>query len=174
MVFIPRDPVMQNQFLVHDSSTGTTATAGAVVALSGDELVTVVTGTNRLPYGFLMQNVKAESSAHPTGFRLPGDLGSSDAFTGDPVAVAHFGLYDTTHYNTATTYTAGQLLGVLSTGGTGSTGKVTPLGTDDLTFVYSGQTVSDDISLQAVAVCQNTLSAADVAAGKKLRIKLLI
>ena len=172
MVFIPRDPVMQNQFLVHDSSLGTTATAGAVVALSGDELVTVVTGTNRLPYGFLMQNVKAESSAHPTGFKLPGDLGSSDAFTGDPVAVAHLGLYDTTHYNTATTYTAGTKLGVLSTGGISATGRVTPLTVNAIAFAALDGV--DDESTDVVAVAQNTLSAADVAAGKKLRIKLLI
>jgi hypothetical protein len=156
MVFIPRDPVVQNQFLVHDSTKGTTATAGAVIALSGDELVEVVSGTPTVPYGFLMQNVKAESSAHPTGFRLPGNLGSSDAFTGDPVAVAHLGLYDTTHYDTASTYTAGNLLQAAAAG------KVTPSG--------SGNQVNTDV----VAVCQNTLSAAQVAAGARLRIKLLI
>lgn len=155
MVFIPRDPVVQNQFLAHDSAAGSTATAGSVVYLSGDELVAVVTGTNTKPFGFLMQNVKAESSAHPTGFRLPGDLGSSDAFTGDPVGVAHLGLYDTTHYNTSFTYAAGDLLQ------TAAGGKVTPSG--------SGQ-VNNDV----VAVAQNTLSAAAVAAGTKLRIKLLI
>lgn len=155
MVFVPRDPVMQNQFLTHDSSKSTTLTAGAVVYLSGDELVSVVTGTNTAPYGFLMQNVKAESSAHPTGFRLPGDLGSSDAFTGDPVGVAHLGLYETTHYNTATTYTAGTSLT------TGSSGKVTPTGVSQ-------------VNTTVVAVCQNTLSAAQVAAGKGLRIKLLV
>jgi len=155
MVFIPRDPVVQNQFLTHDSSAGSTLTAGAVVYLSGNELVAVVTGTNTTPYGFVMQNVKAESSAHPTGFRLPGDLGSSDAFTGDPVAVAHLGLYDTTYYNTAVTYTAGGKLQ------TAAAGKVTPSGSSN---------VNNDI----VAVCQNTLSTADVAAGAKLRIKLLI
>ena len=110
MVFIPRDPVMQNQFLTHDSSKGSTATAGAIIALSGDQLVEVVSGTNTTPYGFLMQNVKAESSAHPTGFRLPGDLGSSDAFTGDPVAVVHLGLYDTTHYDPALTFAFGEAL----------------------------------------------------------------
>lgn len=170
MVFIPRDPVMQNQFLVHDSTKGSTATAGAVVSLSGDELVQVVTGTINQPYGFLMQNVKAESSAHPTGFRLPGDLGSSDAFTGDPVAVAHFGLYDTTHYNTATTYTAGNLLGVM----TGGTGKVTPVGTSSLDFDDVQGVSNTDTQRNIVAVCQNTLSAAAVAAGTKLRIKLLI
>ena len=156
MVFIPRDTVMQNQFLVHDSSKGTTATAGAVVSLSASEKVEVVSGTNTAPYGFLMQNVKAESSAHPTGFRLPGDLGSSDAFTGDPVGVAHLGLYDTTFYDAAETYTAGALLGV-----TGE-GKVTNNGS------------GNDVSATNVAVCQNSLDATQVAAGASLRIKILI
>jgi hypothetical protein len=171
MVFIPRDPVVQNSFLVHDTSNGqTVATAGAVVALSGDELVEVVSGTNTFPYGFLMQNVKAESSAHPTGFRLPGDLGSSDAFTGDPVSVAHGGLYDTTYYDTTETYNAGDLLGVTSAG------RVTPLdGSNDIVFATkNGIANADAPTLNVVAVCQNTLNAAAVAAGSRLRIKLLI
>lgn len=168
MVFIPRDPVVQNQFLVHDSTKGSTATAGAVVSLSGDELVEVVSGTNTLPYGFLMQNVKAESSAHPTGFRQPGDLGSSDAFTGDPVGVAHLGLYDTTHYNTSTTYAAGDKLAVM----TGGTGRLTVLGVSSLDF--DAKNGVDSAEANVVAIAQNTLNAAAVAAGQKLRIKLLI
>ena len=103
-----------------------------------------------------MQNVKAESSAHPTGFRLPGDLGSSDAFTGDPVAVAHLGVYDTTHYETAETYTAGVELTI------GTNGRVTPSGAGTQVFA------------SVVAVAQNTLDATAVAAGSNLRIKLLI
>ncbi len=170
MVFIPRDPVVQNQFLVHDTSNSrpATMTAGAVVSLSGDELVEVVSGTNTFPYGFLMQNVKAESSAHPTGFRLPGDLGSSDAFSGDPVAVAHGGLYDTTFYDTTVTaYTAGDLLGVTSAG------RVTPLDdSNDIDFAAKNG-LNDDVN-NVVAVCQNTLSTAQIAAGARLRIKLLI
>lgn len=155
MVFIPRDPVMQNQFLVHDSSKGTTATAGAVVSLSASEKVEVVSGTNTVPYGFLMQNVKAESSAHPTGFRLPGDLGSSDAFTGDPVGVAHLGLYDTTFYDTGDTFAAGDTLYA------DDSGRLT---------VSAG---SGGLGV-AVAVAQNSLDATAVAAGQSLRIKLLI
>lgn len=169
MVFIPRDPVMQNQFLVHDSSKGTTATAGAVVSLSASEKVEVVSGTNTHPYGFLMQNVKAESPAHPTGFRLPGDLGSSDAFTGDPVGVAHLGLYDTTFYDTTATYQRGDLLGV-----TGE-GKVTPMddGASAIDFAdKNGLTAAD--SDRVVAVAQNSLDSTQVSAGASLRIKLLI
>jgi hypothetical protein len=160
MVFIPRDPVVQNQFLTHDSTWAATATAGAVVQLSGDELVAVVSGTpSGDPYGFLMQNVRAESSAHPTGFRLPGDLGSSDAFTGDPVGVAHLGIYDTTHYDTTATYTAGD---VLETGADGTVTSDTAGG---------GGTAVDATE---VAVCQNSLDADAVSAGQNLRIKLLI
>ena len=155
MVFIPRDPVAQNQFLTHDSTWANTATAGAVVHLSGDELVSPVSGTTTYPYGFLMQNVKAESSAHPTGFRLPGDLGSSDAFTGDPVGVAHLGIYDTTHYETSTTYTAGDSLT------TAADGVVTAGGVNE-------------VNSTAVAIAQNSLDSDAVSAGQKLRIKLVI
>lgn len=167
MVFIPRDPVVQNQFLVHDSTWATTATAGAVVHLSGDEIVAPVSGTGTFPYGFLMQNVKAESSAHPTGFRLPGDLGSSDAFTGDPVGVAHLGLWDTTYYDTAETYTAGDLLGV------DSSGAVTPNDSSQAIDFDAKNSLNDEVA-NIVAVAQNTLNAAAVAAGNNLRIKLLI
>jgi len=157
MVFIPRDPVSQNQFLVHDTSKGDgTESAGCVVYLSGDQLVACVSGSGNAPYGFLMQNVKAESSAHPTGFRLPGDLGSSDAFSGDPVAVAHLGIYDTTYYVTSATYTAGGNLTV------GPNGRVCPTGD------------GTQVNATVVAVAQNTLNAAAVAAGDKLRIKLVI
>ncbi len=158
MVFIPRDPVVQNQFLVHDTNGGGDGveTAGSVVYLSGDQLVAVVSGSGNRPYGFLMQNVKAESSAHPTGFRLPGDLGSSDAFTGDPVSVAHLGLYDTTYYDSAETYTAGVQLTV------GIEGRVTPTG------------AGAETNSTVVAIAQNTLNAAAVTAGTNLRIKLLI
>ena len=164
MVFIPRDPVVQNQFLVHDSTQVATATAGCVVFLSGDEKVTCVSGiVTEFPYGFLMQNVKAESSAHPTGFRLPGDLGSSDAFTGDPVGVAHLGIYDTTYYNTnETSYSAGDHLSV------DSSGKVTK--TDGAVNFTNWSTELADV----VAVAQNSLTTAEIAAGAQLRIKLLI
>lgn len=167
MVFIPRDPVSQNQFLVHDSTQGTTATAGAVLTLSDSEKVAVVSGTDTFPYGFLMQNVKAESSAHPTGFRLPGDLGSSDAFTGDPVGVAHLGLYDTTYYDTTETYTAGDLLGVTSAG------RVTPADSGNA-LDFDAQNGVNVATQNVVAQAQNSLDATAVAAGTKLRIKLLI
>ena len=172
MVFIPRDPVSQNQFLVHDTTQGDgTETAGCVVWLSASNKIACVSGTTDLPYGFLMQNVKAESSAHPTGFRLPGDLGSSDAVTGDPVAVAHLGLYETTHYDTTATYAAGDKLGVQATAGNG---RVTPLDSGSAAIAFDAINGVDDESTDVVAIAQNSLNATQVAAGDKLRIKLLI
>ena len=152
MVFIPRHPVIQNQFLVHDSAVSTTATAGCVVYLSGSEKVACVTGTNTTPYGFLLQNVKAESAAHPTGFRLPGDLGSSDAFTGDPVGVAHLGVYDTTNYaSAALPIAAGSDLYSTSAGQLTNSAGSGALGVK-------------------VAVAQNTVTTA----GASLRVKIII
>ena len=168
MVFIPRDPVVHNQFLVHDSTNdNATATAGAVVSLSASEKVMVVSGADTYPYGFLMQNVKAESSAHPTGFRLPGDLGSSDAFTGDPVAIAHLGLYDTTYYDTTATYAFGDLLGVTEAG------RVTPAENGNA-IDFNAKNGVNIATQNLVAVAQNTLDATAVAAGSSLRIKLII
>lgn len=68
------------------------------------------------PFGFLIQKVKTGyHRAHPVGFYMPGDLGSSDAIaqpsyssagaiTGTkavPVGVAHMGIWDTVHYTCA-------------------------------------------------------------------------
>jgi hypothetical protein len=65
------------------------------------------------PFGFLEQKVKVGyHQVHPTGFSMPGDLGSSDviaqpyyntagAIVGHksaPAAVAHNGIWDTVHY----------------------------------------------------------------------------
>ena len=107
---------------------------------------------------------------HPTGFRLPGDLGSSDAFTGDPVGVAHLGIWDTTYYNATVAFVAGDLLGV------DSTGAVTPnaggqaldcTGKNDLDdeianikkrFIYVGEELLHITSLSSTAIytrCSN-------------------
>ena len=167
MVFIPRDPVMQNQFCTHDSSQGTTASAGQVIYLSGNQLVAVVSGTGNEPYGFLLQSVKSEISGMPAGWRTPADMGSSDAFTGDPVGVAHEGLYDTTQYvldSAKSTITAGEMLyadvatAKLVNGTNGSDGS-------------SGVAGSGS---PAIAVAQNSLSASAITAGTLLRVKLLI
>jgi len=167
MSFIPRDPVVQNQFCTHDSSQSTTMNAGDVVYLTGSQLVSTVSGIGNEPFGLCMQAVKAEIAGLPTGYRTLADLGSSDAFTGDPVAVAHLGIYDTTTYicdQGVTVITAGEFLyadvdvpGHLVNGTTGS----------------SGGGVAGTGS-PAIAVAQNSLTAVDIAAHALLRVKLLI
>jgi hypothetical protein len=133
-MFIPRHPVIENQFCQFATSSGaaTTAGAGGVLAYAGsacyldtdasDGTVKIYAANeNKACFGFLMQKVKAGYHAiHPAGFMLPGDLGSSDviaqpsynssgAITGSkpaPVGVAHLGIWDTIHY-----YGSGALAG---------------------------------------------------------------
>ncbi len=134
-MFIPRDPVVQNQFCKYGSQTATGATGvGAVVAYAGSVVYLDPAATNQesevkkmaynatpyTPFGLLMQKVKTGyHSVHPVGFVMPGDLGSSDAIaqptynaTGDitgttavPVGVAHLGIWDTVHYTCVKTST---------------------------------------------------------------------
>ena len=96
-MFVPRHPVVENQFCSYaeNSSFGATGT-GQVVAYAGSVVYLDSTATNQeamvkayhyaasytdmAPFGFLMQKVKVGyHSIHPTGMVLPGDLGSSDA-----------------------------------------------------------------------------------------------
>ena len=166
MVFIARVPVIQNSFLRHNSVNNTTAEAGQVVYLSGDQQVSVVSGTGNTPYGFLLQKIKAEISGMPAGYRTAADHGSSDAFTGDPVGVAHLGIYDTTQYVLdagETTFTAGELL---YADAASNKGKVVN--------GASGDVAQEGGSDKVVAIVQNSLSASAITAGAALRIKLLI
>lgn len=147
-MFIPRHPVVENQFCSFTvSGTGATAGAGGVLAYAGAVCYLNADATGqeaevqvymdaappniggmRTPFGFLMQKVKeGYHSVHPTGFYMPGDLGSSDviaqptystagAINGTkpaPVGVAHLGIWDTVHYGTdaaATGFLPGELL----------------------------------------------------------------
>ncbi len=129
-MFIPRHPVVENQFCKYGSSAMTTGTggvvayAGAVVYLDptkDDSIVLKMAhGITEAPFGFSMQKVKTGyHSVHPVGMVLSGDLGSSDAIaqpiydsagaiTGTdevPVGIAHLGIYDTVHYTTLQTTT---------------------------------------------------------------------
>lgn len=126
-MFIPRHPVVENQFCSYteDSSFGS-AGVGGVIAYAGsvvyldpaaaneEPMVKAFSGVvTEAPFGFSMQKVKVGyHSVHPTGYVMPGDLGSSDAIaqplydsagaiTGHksvPVGVAHLGIFDTVHY----------------------------------------------------------------------------
>jgi len=127
-MFIPRHPVIENQFCSYAEQTGTgSAGIGGVVAYAGSVVYLDATATNEeamvkkmaynesafTPFGFLMQKVKTGyHQVHPSGYYMPGDLGSSDviaqasysavgAVTGTkaaPVGIAHLGIYDTVHY----------------------------------------------------------------------------
>lgn len=135
-MFIPRHPVVENQFCSYAAQTGTsTAGVGGVVAYAGSVVYLDPNATNEepmvkkmaysaspyTPFGFLLQKVKTGyHQVHPAGFVMPGDLGSSDviaqpsysaagAITGTkavPVGVAHLGIYDTVHYTCLKTSSA--------------------------------------------------------------------
>lgn len=95
-MFIPRHPVVENQFCQF-AETSTSTGVGAVLAYAGavcylvndaanqDAIVNLYNDTDtytspeNLPFGFLMQKVKTGyHQVHPAGFYMPGDLGSSD------------------------------------------------------------------------------------------------
>jgi len=97
-MFIPRHPVVENQFCqLTTSGTGITTGVGGVIAYAGsvcfldynataqDAIVQIYTdaatqhASERDPFGFLMQKVKTGyHQVHPVAFMMPGDLGSSD------------------------------------------------------------------------------------------------
>ena len=132
-MFIPRHPVVENQFCVYGDQDATgTAGVGGVVAYAGACVYLYITAANQEAvvykiahtvseevFGLLMQKVKTGyHQVHPTGFSMPGDLGSSDviaqpnydangAILGTkeaPVGVAHYGIWDTVHYTGKKTY----------------------------------------------------------------------
>ena len=126
-MFIPRHPVVENQFCSYAENTSFgSAGVGGVIAYAGSVVFLDPSATNEEPmvkkvyhnfgeepFGLLEQKVKTGyHQVHPTGFVMPGDLGSSDVIaqpyynasgqiTGHksaPVGVAHLGIWDTVHY----------------------------------------------------------------------------
>lgn len=127
-MFIPRQPVVENQFCKFGSTSTETGIgaalceAGAVLYLDEDadnqdaivkRFTTFVADNDKVPFGLSMQRAKTGyHSIMPTGATLPGDLGSSDVIaqptydsSGNvngtapaPMAVAHLGIWDTTFY----------------------------------------------------------------------------
>lgn len=100
-MFIPRHPVVENQFCSYGTQTDTsTAGIGGVICYAGAVLYLDDGATNeeavvfkyttyavynalntseKIPFGFAMQKVKTGyHQVHPAGFMMPGDLGSSD------------------------------------------------------------------------------------------------
>jgi hypothetical protein len=142
-MFIPRHPVVENQFCQFNATVSGAALAGAggVLAYAGsacyldddqtDAIVSIYLGTEaKSAFGFLMQKVKVGyHSIHPPGFYMPGDLGSSDVIAqpsynsngqilgtkAAPVGVAHLGIWDTIHYYSNDKLVAGTVMGVKKT-----------------------------------------------------------
>lgn len=138
-MFIPRHPVVENQFCSYGESSADTG-IGGVIAYAGSVVYLDPTAANQepivfkmahgateTPFGFAMQKVKTGyHQVHPAGFSMPGDLGSSDVIaqpkynatgtiTGTktaPLGVAHLGIWDTVHYTCS--------------GGTGTPTALTP------------------------------------------------
>jgi hypothetical protein len=177
-MFIPRQTVVENQFCKYQAQTATAAAgvggvvayAGAVVhlvsAASNQEAIVAAystfaakpTGADLAPFGFLMQKVKTGyHQVHPTGFYMPGDLGSSDVIAqpsydgsgningtvATPAGVAHLGIWETTHYVCAHTANVvadgdhmkpGQSLYVAANNGSKVTNDDTAAGDDSLNY----------------------------------------
>lgn len=169
MTFIPRYSVIEDQFAIYDATDAGTgaieANSGVVVSYTGynsNAGVTKVkaTASGTVPRAFLMQSVKHSYPNLPAGFRYRGDLGASTAFLGEPVAIAHSGgVFDTSSYadDNGTGITAGDKLYA----------KVGGNLTNKSAFSVTG-------SADAVAVARNTLSTDAIAAGKLLRVQILL
>ena len=165
MTFILRHPAQEVQFLNFAASPteDRPIDAGRLVRLTGDRTVDTIadaTAATQIPFGWLMQKVKDPYTDFPAGFMLRGDMGSSDCFVGDPVAIAcgPGAIYETDQY--------------VDEGGDGI---------DFNTLLYpdnegklSDTNADSAYGTLAAARALNTLTAAECAAGKMLLIKALV
>jgi len=105
-MFIPRHPVVENQFCSYAAEDGGSAGIGGVVAYAGSVVYLDAAAVNEEPivkkmtraagtgsglpaFGFLMQKVKTGyHQVHPAGFVMPGDQGSSDVIAQPAYSVA--------------------------------------------------------------------------------------
>lgn len=164
-MFKVRHPIVENQYCTIDEDTAESypIAAGKVVKVTGQTsdrraVVDVVSdAANDVAFGFLMQKVKDDYSLFPPGYRLRSDLGSSDAFKGDPVGVAH---------GHGAVYETDQYVDVSSDGITAGT----ELRVDDDGKLEDENSDSGPV----VAIAMNTLTSSDVSNGKLLLIKALI
>jgi hypothetical protein len=206
-MFIPRFPVVENQFCSYGSQTATaTAGIGGVIAYAGSVVYLDETATNEepivkkmaysaspfTPFGFLMQKVKTGyHQVHPTGYYMPGDLGSSDviaqpSYTGAgvingtkavPVGVAHLGIWDTVHYTcTGGTTPSVKMAPGISLYAAADEGKVTNStveadGTDSVGERASSTVVARVVKGASVAKCSANINNTTL---YPIRIKLLI
>lgn len=163
MVLNPRQPNIQDVFCKHDELSGA-AEAGAIVYLSGDSKVAIVNASGNVPYAMLGQQVKANAAGLPQNFEFPGEIGGTQARSGDPVLIYFGGQFDTTHYSLPSGVAAGAPLHAC-VGDVNNNSKLTNSG------VFANGL---DGNPMVVAVAEQSLSADEAAAGKSLRIKLLV
>lgn len=164
MTFILRHPAQEIQFLKFAASPteDRPIPAGRLVRMTDDRIVDTVADASvatQFPVGWLMQKVKDPYTDFPTNFRLRGDMGSSDAFVGEPVGVAAGpgAVYETDQYvdEASDGIAAGVKLYV------DDDGKLSDSDADSATD-------------GATAVALNTLTTAQCAAGEMLLIKALV
>ena len=141
-MFIPRDPVNENMFCQYKATTSSGGTgdfiayAGAVVHIktgSPDTYVETSEATADKHFGFLEQTIKTGYHAiHPAGYILDKDFGMSHVVAkptfaagtrtvngtqATPVAVAHLGIWETTHYDDGAVNAGAAMYVKASTGG---------------------------------------------------------
>ena len=164
MTFILRHPAQEIQFLKFASSPEETRPipAGRLVRMTGDRTVDTVAdaaAAAQFPVGWCMHKIKDVYSDFPANFRLRGDLGSTDAFPGDPVGVAAGpgAVYETDQY--------------VDEGSDGIAAGVKLYVDDDGKL---SDTDSDSATDGATAVALNSLTATQCTAGDMLLIKALV
>lgn len=176
-MFIAREPVLENSFCKHDPTQNTPMSAstpivspqGAVCTIAGcDGETTVVKkmeSCDEIPFGFLMQEIRTDYNHEyiPWGGMHPRDVGTQRCFVGDPIGVAHHGIYSTNVYDTDVQINAGDFLYASASG---TLVKSTGWG-------YC-TTSSGWNHLNPIAVAMNTLTTARLENGRYLHIKLLI
>ena len=164
MTFILRHPAQEIQFLKFTASPTETRPipAGRLVYLTDDRTVDTVANASdaaQFPIGWCMHKIKDTYTDFPTNMRMRGDLGSTDAFPGDPVGVAAGpgAVYETDQYvdEASDGIAAGTKLYV------DNDGKLS-------------DTDADSATDGATAVALNTLTAAQCTAGDMLLIKALV
>jgi len=165
MTFILRHPAQEIQFLNFAASPteDRPIDAGRLVRLTGDREVDTIANASdvtQLPFGWLMQKVKDPYTDFPAGFMLRGDMGSSDCFVGDPVAIAAGpgAIYETDQY--------------VDEAGDGIAYNTFLYPDDD--GKLSDSDADSCYGTTPVAVALNSLTAAECTAGKMLLIKALV
>ena len=170
-MFIAREPVLENMFCRHDSTQSTpinpgvspvVSPQGALCTIAGCDgettIVKKMTACSQKPFGWLMQEIRTDYNHEyiPFNGMMAKDMGTQKTFVGYPIGVAHLGIYDTNVYN-------------VESGGVTAGADLYPTASGTLS-TSSGT----GYCATSVAVALNSLSNAEMSAGRYLRIKCLL